>query len=159
MSGRTLDEPSTEISTGPNSPDVRRHASQKQAEQKVQHDRHVKERNFNPGEAVCVENHSKLTNDKWIPAVVINRSGPVSYIVETPDGQALRRHVDQVLTKAVPKPPTHTDEQPTSHNEEQSGEMPAVKPGERETKDELAAGTRYPRRSHQSPSYLEDEAT
>ena len=78
-------------------PDVRRKVEQKQEEQKFYHDRQVKERNFGLGESVAVENHSKLASDKWIPAVVISKTGPVSYVVETQDGQKLRRHVDQIL--------------------------------------------------------------
>ena len=61
-------------------PDVR----SKVEEQKFyHHDRQVKERNFGLGESVAVENHSKLASDKWIPAVVISKTGPVSYVVET----------------------------------------------------------------------------
>ena len=65
-------------------PDVRSKVEQKQEEQKFyHHDRQVKERNFGLGESVAVENHSKLASDKWIPAVVISKTGPVSYVVET----------------------------------------------------------------------------
>ena len=78
-------------------PDVRRKVKQKQEEQKFYHDRQVKERNFGLGESVAVENHSKLASDKWIPAVVISKTGPVSYVVETHDEQKLRRHIDQIL--------------------------------------------------------------
>ena len=112
-------------------PDMRRKVEQKQEEQELHHDRKVKERNFGPGESVAVENHSKLTNSKWIPAMVVSKTGLVSYVVETQDGQKLRRHVDKNATQ-VPKPV------PERINDEQR---------------------KYPKRDHKVPRFLDNEQT
>ena len=38
----------------------------------------------------------------WIPAVVVERLGPLSYLVETEDRELWRRHVDLLKELAVP---------------------------------------------------------
>ncbi|CAH2061921.1 unnamed protein product, partial [Iphiclides podalirius] len=49
-----------------------------------------------PGDPILVRDYSKLGN-KWAEAVVLERPGPVSYIVKTVDGRIQKRHVDQIL--------------------------------------------------------------
>ena len=38
--------------------------------------------------------------DDWVPAIVIERTGPVSYSVETAEHQLWKHHVDQLKTLA-----------------------------------------------------------
>lgn len=76
---------------------------QKQLKQKQAHDKNRKLRSFAPGDNVLVRNYSY--GPKWIPAVIQNPLGPVSYTVSLGSGQTMKRHVDQVragLTAAAP---------------------------------------------------------
>ena len=36
------------------------------------------------------------TGPKWVPGVILERTGPLSYVIETTDKQIWRRHVDQL---------------------------------------------------------------
>lgn len=75
-------------------PDVKSKIRQKQLKQKGQHDTHSKWRSFSPGDEVYTRNYSH--GPRWIPAVVVDNTGPVSYTVQTGDGRVIRRHVDQM---------------------------------------------------------------
>ena len=52
-----------------------------------------KAREFEVGEPVWMRNYSG--SEKWIPGIVISKSGPLSYTIGT-DGQEHRRHIDQL---------------------------------------------------------------
>ncbi|XP_038139940.1 uncharacterized protein K02A2.6-like [Cyprinodon tularosa] len=75
-------------------PDVKSKIRKKQLKQKEHHDIHSKWRSFAPGDDVYVRNYSY--GPKWIPAVVDENTGPVSYTVQAGDGRVMRRHVDQI---------------------------------------------------------------
>ena len=75
-------------------PDLSRKTASKQSEQKMQHDMHAKERNFEVGESVLVENFRG--QPKWLKATVTEKTGPVSFRVMLEDGEICRRHVDQM---------------------------------------------------------------
>ena len=51
-------------------------------------------REFSPGQTVLIRDYRNL--DKWISGTIVERSGPLSYIVETYPGITYRRHVDQI---------------------------------------------------------------
>lgn len=75
-------------------PDVKSKIRKKQLKQKEHHDTRSKGRSFNSGDDVYVRNYSH--GPKWIPAVVDENTGPVSYTVQTGDECVMRRHVDQI---------------------------------------------------------------
>ena len=75
-------------------PDLGRKTASKQSEQKMQHDMHVKERNFEVGESVLVENFRG--QPKWLKATVTEKTGPVSFGAMLEDGEICRRHIDQM---------------------------------------------------------------
>ncbi|XP_060786568.1 LOW QUALITY PROTEIN: uncharacterized protein K02A2.6-like [Neoarius graeffei] len=75
-------------------PDVKSKIRKKQLKQKEHHDTRSKGRSFNSGDVVYIRNYSH--GPKWIPAVVDENTGPVSYTVQTGDGRVMRRHVDQI---------------------------------------------------------------
>ena len=54
------------------------------------HDRHAKDRQVNVGDSVYVTNFS--SGPCWLPGVVVNESGPVSFIVKLLDDRTVRRH-------------------------------------------------------------------
>ena len=62
-----------------------------QSMQKSQHDRHAKDREFVVGEQVMVCN--LRPGPKWVVGIVREKTGPLSYVVETDYKQVWRRHV------------------------------------------------------------------
>lgn len=75
-------------------PSTKKYVTSKQAEQKLHHDKHVKLRSLIPGALVMVRNFSG--SNKWIPGIVIQKLGPVTYRVEVAHGQIWKRHIDQL---------------------------------------------------------------
>ena len=67
---------------------------EKQAQQKAVHDRRAQCREFFVGQSVMVRNFHP--GQDWVPAIVVERLGPVSYLVETADHQMWRRHLDHL---------------------------------------------------------------
>ena len=61
------------------------------------HDRHAKDRQVNVGDPVYVTNFS--SGPCWLPGVVVNKSGPVSFIVKLLDDRTVRRHQDHVRAR------------------------------------------------------------
>ncbi|KFD59199.1 hypothetical protein M514_28622 [Trichuris suis] len=41
------------------------------------------------------------TGSKWRPATIVKRTGPVSYMLKTPDGETHKRHVDHLRSRQV----------------------------------------------------------
>lgn len=84
-------------------PDVKTKVQGKQLKQKQAHDTTKKLRSLAPGDQVYIRNYSY--GPKWIPAVIQDISGPLSYTVVIGSGQTMKRHVDQVrarLSDTVP---------------------------------------------------------
>mgnify|MGYP001799911333 FL=1 len=74
-------------------PDFDSKTSNKQADQKLKHDQHSKEREFLIGEPVLVENFRG--EPKWLKATITERTGPVSY--KTLVGEEIwSGHADQI---------------------------------------------------------------
>ncbi|XP_060774184.1 uncharacterized protein K02A2.6-like [Neoarius graeffei] len=67
------------------------------SQQRAQVDRRAKARlrTFTAGDHVLARNYAR--GDKWKPATVLAKTGPVSYTVETSDHLVWRRHTDQLL--------------------------------------------------------------
>ena len=79
--------------------------------------------------------------------MVISKTGPVSYVVETQDGQKLRRHVEQILPwETTQLDGKHVDKNatlvPKSVSERINGEQ-----------------RRYPERNRKAPRFLDSEQT
>ena len=78
-------------------PDRRVKVERKQLSQKKHHDKQQKGRGFQEGDAVVTRNFSH--GPKWIPGFITKITGPVSYKVMLGDGNIVRRHVDQILSR------------------------------------------------------------
>ena len=65
-----------------------------QTQQKQQHDRHSRERVFHVGQSVMVRNFRE--GPRWVQAVIVERGGPLSYLVQTLEGKVWKRHIDHV---------------------------------------------------------------
>jgi hypothetical protein len=75
-------------------PDVNRRVHCRQQEQKIQHDRSARAREFGIGDKVRVRD---VVADKWLPATVTAATGPCSYECRLSDDRTVRRHVDHVI--------------------------------------------------------------
>ena len=75
-------------------PDIHARVKGHQGQQKSDHDCHARSREFKCGDLVYVRNFS--LGPMWIPGVVIQARGPVSYTVELASGEQKRRHVDHL---------------------------------------------------------------
>ena len=65
-------------------PDGETQVTAKQAMQKLAHNRKAKLREFTVGQEVMARNYRE--GDKWVPGVVVERKGPLSYIIQTESG-------------------------------------------------------------------------
>ena len=65
-----------------------------QANQKQQHDKHVHDRQFKLNDSVSIVNFAK--GPKWLPGVIVDQTGPVSFHIRLDDGRVVRRHQDHI---------------------------------------------------------------
>ena len=96
-------------------PDKKSQVLTKQAEQKEHHDRRSQERDFFVGESVMAKN--LRPGPDWVPAVVVERLGPLTYLVETTDRLLWKRHIDLLRELCVRN---HITE---DHNSEELGDL------------------------------------
>lgn len=57
-------------------------------------------REFNNGDLVFVVLEGKLSSGKWLSGTVRDRKGPVTYVIELPDGRFVKRHVDHIRSRS-----------------------------------------------------------
>ena len=86
-------------------PDVFTKVLDKQARQKQHHDKRSKERHFQVGESVLVENNKP--EPKWILGTVVEKLGDISYRVQVGD-QVWKRHVNQLLQTIISQTDANT---------------------------------------------------
>ena len=135
---------------------------ERQVDQKSEHDRRSKERSFECGESVMVENYRG--GPTWVRGSITDRLGPMSYRVQVGE-HFWKRHVDQLLRAAEPHNIEGVMEEDTST---QALPQPADvgDTGDRSTRDEVtepvrttSASTvpapRYPARRHNPPERLD----
>ena len=75
-------------------PDRERHVSCKQAQQKADHDKRARSRELYVGQPVMARN--LRLGAPWIPGVIVERLGPLSYRVQVESGQIWKRHLDHL---------------------------------------------------------------
>ena len=75
-------------------PNIASHVEDKQSQQKNTHDKKARARNFNIGDSVLVRNIG--SGQKWVIGMVIQITGPVSYMVRLNDYTIHRCHQDQL---------------------------------------------------------------
>ncbi|XP_064469269.1 uncharacterized protein K02A2.6-like [Ornithodoros turicata] len=109
----------------------------KDSDDEINEKTHLKLRSFQPQDLVFVRNYGRGPN--WIPATVIEATGPVSYRTRTQDGAVLRRHVDQMRRRGLlretpegtnqedtarPVVPDHSEATDTSQAEQAASILP-----------------------------------
>ena len=75
-------------------PQVAARVRSKQADQKSFHDLHSRARHFSVGESVMARN--LRDGPPWVPGVVVQVLGPLSYVIQVQGGQRWKRHVDYI---------------------------------------------------------------
>ena len=89
-------------------PHTAEQVEKKQSQQKQQHDARARKRKFEVGTDVFVRNYHQ--GDRWLPGVIEQRTGPVSFKVKLTDGRLRRCHQDQVRNRSVDLPQeSHTE--------------------------------------------------
>ena len=83
-------------------PNTAERVERNQRKQKEQHDLRSRERNFGVGDDVFVRNYHH--GNKWLPGVIQQKTGPVSYRVRLATGKDRRCHQDQVRKRSVEFP-------------------------------------------------------
>ena len=97
-------------------PNTEKKVCDSQAKQKQRHDEHTKERSFSPGQTVWARDFRGST--KWVPGVVVQCTGPLTYMIQLDDKSLWKRHVDhlqsRVETQPNPSTLTATDDSESS---------------------------------------------
>jgi hypothetical protein len=78
-------------------PDLEHRVQNKQQDQKSNHDKRTKLREFQTGATVYARNFAR--GPKWLPGTVVAELGPLSYRIELVDGRVWRRHVDHIMQR------------------------------------------------------------
>ena len=89
-------------------PDLRSKVHTSQYRQKTGHDRKAKTRGFKVGDLVFAQTFS-THGHPWIPGVVQETTGPVSFRIQLGDDSIVRRHIDQIRVRSCPAPLTPED--------------------------------------------------
>ena len=90
-------------------PNTKQQVTSKQADQKQHHDKHSRSQPMFPGTSVFVREYNGP--HKWIPGVILQKLGPVTFSVAINNGRTVKRHIDQlrhriVTPKAIATPAT-----------------------------------------------------
>ena len=85
-------------------PQLRDSVNNKQADQATSK-KSGRQRDFNVGQTVSVRDY-RDRSPKWIPGVIVEKTGPLSYRVKVGPGSVWRRHVDQLLASEISQPVT-----------------------------------------------------
>ena len=119
-----------------------------------QHDQHAKTREFDIGQQVVARN-VRQSRPKWIPATILKKTGPLSYIVKTNSGLDWKRHVDHIRAYQ----PRNTQVTTRSANDTDNFDTPTQnEPGTTEQNESTETSTttarRYPARERAEPDRL-----
>ena len=103
-------------------PNAAERVERQQSKQVQQHNAQARERTLEAGERVFVRNYQQ--GERWIPGVIEEATGPVSFRVRMSDGRLRRCHQDQVRNRSVDTPLVLPTESPTIPSTE--SEFPAA---------------------------------
>ena len=114
-------------------PDIESRVMGKQMQQKTDHDRHARMRQFLIGQRVMAKN--LRPGPDWIPAIIVERLGPLPYLVETSDKQCWRRHVDHLkeLVSRERDQDTLSNSAPAGHSDSETEDCELSVPGSNTT--------------------------
>ena len=75
-------------------PSIERKVQRKQDQQKSNHDKKSKSRQFSIGDEVFARNHGR--GETWLKGIIIEKTGPVSFKVQLDNDQTIRCHQDHI---------------------------------------------------------------
>ena len=118
----------------------------KQASQKQHHDKKSRERHFQVGQSVLVENNKP--EPKWVVGTVLETLGNISYRIQV-GNQIWKRHVDQMLQTTITQANTDNNDDntddinlwPSTSNDTLMSQQP----------EQALESRRYPTRLRQPP--------
>ena len=128
-------------------PNIQVKVQSRQERQKSDHDRHARSREFKCSDLVHIRNFGQ--GPMWIPGVVIQVRGPVSYTVKLANGEQKCRHVDHIRPRVelvVEREPDWADAVP-SWSTEAVAPQPAVLPTDESNGNKAVAAPPTLRRS------------
>ena len=144
-------------------PSQEKRVNDRQAAQKAGHDMHVQSRQFEIDQLVMARNWRD--GPDWVPGVLIEKLGPLTYKVQTQAGQIWKRHVDHL--KGLGRtdcPPVSTDSDdsvnfpaPSATTESQNDAesiTDTITDTDDTTRTHSDTAKRYPRRDCKSPERL-----
>ena len=70
--------------------------------QKDGHDRHAHPRVLYPGQSIMAKNFR--SGDDWIPGVIVQQLGPLTYMVDVANGRLWKCHVDHLKECSIQYP-------------------------------------------------------
>ena len=109
-------------------PDQERTVANKQALQKSAHDCRARSRDWIVGDRVMARNLHP--GPDWVPSTILEVLGPVTYLVETEEGQRWKRHADQLKDWLSSAPHTASENSSEDAFEPVTNDEPNVGPGE-----------------------------
>ena len=143
-------------------PNTKEVVTSHQAEQKKHHDKHAKDRSLFPGTEVMVRDY--IGSNKWIPGIVLDKLGPVTYSVEIENGRIFKRHIEQLRVRnPTPNPsqdnPTsqgNSTIQDNSYYPEAIDEVLPIPPPNIQEEPVQPPARRYPQRQRRAPDHYTD---
>ena len=127
-----------------------------QAKQKSNHDRHSHGREYFVGQNV--QAHNFREGPRWFPGVIVERLGPLTYLVQMDTGVFWRRHVDHLRTAYDKSPDTSKTIPSTSLSSELSNAsdfIPIVDSDQssiaEQRTEQPVTNRRYPKRLNRRP--------
>lgn len=135
-------------------PDLERRIQTKQWSQKEGHDRKAKLREFREYDGVYIKNFRR--GPSWVPAIVLERLGPRSYVCELESGRIIKAHVDHIRWRAAAWTPPSITHSPVSGSREESST--AVTPPEWSPPAQLAGSTETSVRTEETSLEGRDES-
>ena len=76
-------------------PDMSSKIQKKQQTQKFNHDQRARSRTLQVGDTVNVQNFP--TGDGWLPGIIMEENGLLSFQIKLQDGRMVRRHIDHII--------------------------------------------------------------
>jgi hypothetical protein len=109
-------------------PDVGKTVEQAQERQQAAYRSSQQTKEFKDGDLVWARNYRE--GDKWVPASVVKRKGPLTYRVRINDSLVWKRHVDQLKPRTAEQSPFIDFEFARQPAEENGNPEPVQEAGE-----------------------------
>ena len=137
-------------------PTCDRMVERRQAQQKTDHDRRARSRELHVGQQVMARNLRQGV--PWVAGVIVERLGPLTYLVQVDTGQLWKRHLDHLRVRGDQPVSEDTQPQDSEWNFAESPEPPSPLETSRRPNAPTSSSSarpinrRYPQRQRQAPN-------